>query len=79
MNHKTRVVPLRVPIEIAEYIDGKTTVSRGKAVEEIIRAYQKIETICVWGDIGADELCEQLEKKFMDGEITVEDGQLRVK
>ena len=75
-SNKTKVIPLRIPIETADYIDSKTTVSRGRTVEEIIKSYRKIETICLWGDIDADELCTQLEQMFLDGKLIVSDGRL---
>lgn len=75
-SNKTKVVPLRIPIEVAEYIDSKTTDSRGRTVEKIIKSYQKVETLCLWGDMDADELCEQLEQMFLDGKLIIADGNL---
>jgi len=79
MNNVTRVIPLRVRNEIADYIDIKceeTGLSRGKLVEKIVESYRNMETICIWSDITADNLCQMLNESFMNGEITIKDGKI---
>ena len=79
---KTRVVPLRVENEQADYIDLKTEewgVSRGKAVETILDAYKEIEMICSWNGIDPKTCCEQIGDMFRTGEITFRDGRLSVR
>ena len=74
---RTRVIPLRVKNEQADYIDLKTEewgVSRVKAVEMILDAYKEIEMICSWNGIDPKTCCAQIGDMFRTGQITFENG-----
>ena len=77
---QTRVIPIRIKKENAEYIDKKSEelgVSRGKVVEKMIEAYRSIETLCIWGEIEPEECCAQIEGMFRAGEIVINEGEIR--
>lgn len=76
---RTRVVPIRIDNEKADYIDQKTeewNESRGKVVEKMIEAYRQVEMVCLWGEISAEEFCQQISDLFLSGKISVEDGKI---
>lgn len=74
MNSKTRAVTVRLTHDLADYIDEKE--NRSRYVREALEGYRQMEMICMWGDISAEEFCQQVSDLFLSGKISVEDGKI---
>lgn len=79
MSNKTKVVTARVSNEIAERLEQMAEgTTKSEVVERAIKAYADINTICIWGNIEANECCRQIEEMFKEGQIEIKEGRIVV-
>ena len=79
MSHISKVVAARVKNETADRvvaISEEDKVTKSEVIERAIKVYDSMRMMCAWGDLEAEELCEQIEEMFREGAFEIIEGKV---
>lgn len=80
MSNITQVITARVSNETANYVKENCGSNKSKFLEEIIKTYResRMIEICFMYGINEENLLEGIRKMLENGELEVEDGEIKV-